>query len=408
MSRCQSDDRRKFGSVRLVVGSTILALLSCTSNRPAVQGQDRNPMPRSDVAVAVSLIEALHDGSSSNVVVGARDVRNALNLLLAVSEGSAREEVSSFLGAGGSEERYLEGEKSRVAELENRSGARGEQVRHAACLWVRGKGGKRPEASAIGARLGAEIRTFEASPAAEIDAWVLKQSAGRVKSVFPKKLAGDVNTVAVTVGVFDGVWQEPFDAKLTRQAPFFGSGGAAEVPMMTGVRRSPLVRNEEYAALGLRFSTDGRWFVVVMSSDGSKRVLPAPRTIAGALEALFAGDAQTLVRVSMPRFEVSSNLDLAPALRRNGIVGVFDRPSIVTGLSEKEPLRLGAFQHACELKLDEKGVEAASATAQVLHSRSAREPKIEEFRVDRPFHFAVWDQPTGDVLYLGNYSDPKS
>jgi len=57
--------------------------------------------------------------------------------------------------------------------------------------------------------------------------------------------------------------------------------------------------------------------------------------------------------------------------------------------------------------VDEKGTEAAAATAVIvgLTSVPSREPI--EIRVDRPFLFAIRDRETGTVLFLGRVVDPR-
>jgi serpin B len=65
--------------------------------------------------------------------------------------------------------------------------------------------------------------------------------------------------------------------------------------------------------------------------------------------------------------------------------------------------------HKTFLALDEKGTEAAAATAVVMMRATAfiEKPKPLEVRVDRPFLFAIQHRPSGTCLFLGRVTDPR-
>ncbi|NIP96183.1 MAG: serpin family protein [Akkermansiaceae bacterium] len=59
--------------------------------------------------------------------------------------------------------------------------------------------------------------------------------------------------------------------------------------------------------------------------------------------------------------------------------------------------------------MDEKGTEAAAATAVVMAERTSlpRPEKPIEVRVDRPFLFAIMDTRSQSALFLGRVTDPR-
>src|SRR5438093_661901 len=60
------------------------------------------------------------------------------------------------------------------------------------------------------------------------------------------------------------------------------------------------------------------------------------------------------------------------------------------------------------VKLDEKGTEAAAATAVVMAPAGAAMPSKPpiEFRADHPFLFFLRDVRSGTILFMGRVSDP--
>jgi serpin B len=76
----------------------------------------------------------------------------------------------------------------------------------------------------------------------------------------------------------------------------------------------------------------------------------------------------------------------------------------------KDYLYISEVFHKTFLKLDEKGTEAAAATAVAMTPTSGmtpERPKPIEVRVDRPFLFAIQDRPSGACLFLGHVTDPR-
>jgi serpin B len=65
--------------------------------------------------------------------------------------------------------------------------------------------------------------------------------------------------------------------------------------------------------------------------------------------------------------------------------------------------------HKAFVKVDEKGTEAAAASAVVMTVKGlAVEPKGVEFKADHPFLFLMRDDATGLVLFMGRVANPKA
>jgi serpin B len=70
-------------------------------------------------------------------------------------------------------------------------------------------------------------------------------------------------------------------------------------------------------------------------------------------------------------------------------------------------LFISAVFHKTFLEVDEKGTEAAAATAAVTSSRGGRVAKPIEVKIDRPFFFAIQHRASGACLFLGRVTDPR-
>jgi serpin B len=71
-------------------------------------------------------------------------------------------------------------------------------------------------------------------------------------------------------------------------------------------------------------------------------------------------------------------------------------------------LKIGAVVHKVFVEVEEKGTEAAAATAVVtivVTGRRIVQPKT--FRADHPFLFLIRDRRTNAILFIGRYTGEK-
>ena len=89
-----------------------------------------------------------------------------------------------------------------------------------------------------------------------------------------------------------------------------------------------------------------------------------------------------------------------------GMPTAFTDGADFTGISTEEALQISAVIHQANIDVDEKGTEAAAATAVVIRATSAPVDMV-TLTVDHPFLFALRDMESGAVLFLGRIVDPS-
>ena len=119
-------------------------------------------------------------------------------------------------------------------------------------------------------------------------------------------------------------------------------------------------------------------------------------------------DAQ--VRLSIPKFRVEYGTGLNDALRALGVQTAFDRARAdLTAMVPDTPngrVYLDSVLHKTYLSIDEKGAEAAAVTAAIADAGAAaptRPPLVRMFTADSPFWFAIRDNTSGTLLFVGRY-----
>ncbi len=215
---------------------------------------------------------------------------------------------------------------------------------------------------------------------------------------------------------FLGDWQDQFKKNSTFDQPFHVSKTEEhKVPMMHQMQHFRFVAKGGLKAVELPYKGGDMSMLVVL-----------PDAVDGldALEASF--DAKKLesivnslkdqnVNVALPKFKVdpAGALSLRDALAEIGMPLAFDADRAdFTGIanppSPADRLYIGAVFHKAFVKVDEKGTEAAAATAVVMPRAGGMPPKAVSFTADHPFLFFIRDHKTGLVLFMGRVADPAA
>ena len=113
------------------------------------------------------------------------------------------------------------------------------------------------------------------------------------------------------------------------------------------------------------------------------------------------------VHLTMPKFDVSSDLDLVDGLRALGVTDVFDPLAADFTPTAQDPagIFLSQAMHAARVAVDEEGCTAAAYTV-MMEAGAAMPPEEEvDFILDRPFLFAVTG-PHDTPLFIGIVNTP--
>ncbi len=254
------------------------------------------------------------------------------------------------------------------------------------------------------------------SSRAHINQWVEDRTEQRIQNLIPAKaIDPDTRLVLVNAIYFLGDWLRPFQRDETHPARFhLGASDSKLVPTMHQTGPFPIAQKDGMTALELPYR-DGRLSMMLLVPDEIDG-LPALEEALDTqrLDALANAMKKDLVALALPKFEVNpaESLSLRGNLATMGMPLAFDdNHADFTGIanppSPGERLHIGYVFHKGFVRVDEKGTEAAAATAVIAKARSLPEEPSRFLNVDRPFLFLIRDRNTGLVLFLGRVSDPS-
>jgi serpin B len=145
--------------------------------------------------------------------------------------------------------------------------------------------------------------------------------------------------------------------------------------------------------------------VVIAPKKGTFETFEATMTGTKVLD-LLSRFAQKSVRLSLPTLKMETSYQLENPLRSLGMVAPFDHADF-GGISEEVGLQIDSVVHKTFLAVDERGTEAAAATA-VTMNELAMDPTPLEMNVDRPFILTIVDPQTKTLLFLGRVLEPTN
>jgi serpin B len=122
-----------------------------------------------------------------------------------------------------------------------------------------------------------------------------------------------------------------------------------------------------------------------------------------------AGCYPYALTLHMPRFSTETRAKLNEVLKALGMPLAFEPGSAdFSGINPRDPIYISFVIHQANIDVDEKGTEAAAATAVGGDVGGGPSPAKEiTLRLDRPFLFFVRDVETGAVLFMGRIVDPS-
>jgi serpin B len=305
----------------------------------------------------------------------------------------------------------------------------------------------------IAAMLGASLHLADFANRVEdarhaINAWVAARTADRIPELLGQGMVSTATRLVLVNAIYlKANWEVEFDPDSTTSDSFTRPDGTttrvATMHRDLG-QLGPYARGNGWQATELRYrgqpATGGidaaptaplamtlilpddlRTFERGVTADQLARIIDVLDSERDHLQEVTppaddnCGSYPYSVSLSLPRFSMESRLDLGPVLQSLGMRAAFDAASAdFTGIRPAdagEQVHIGRVIHQANIQVDEKGTEAAAATAIVLDTGGCTGPMPERtvtLRFNRPFLFLLRDIETGAVLFMGRVTAPAA
>lgn len=244
----------------------------------------------------------------------------------------------------------------------------------------------------------------------ELQNWLNEQTGGLLEEqvgdiAFNKET---IMALATTV-YFRSKWADEFSESETKEQIFHANGKNITCDFMHRSDSGCYYWGDKFSAVEHDFEGNGSmWFVLPDEGISVEELLTDAQTMDFIMkDSEWENNKFMTINLSVPKFDVVSDISLVNGLKKLGITDVFDMKAsdfspMIKGV---EDICLSQVQHAARVAIDEEGCVAAAYT--VMIALGAAMPPDEEidFVLDRPFLFVITGTD-GVPMFVGIVNQP--
>lgn len=241
----------------------------------------------------------------------------------------------------------------------------------------------------------------------EINQWVEDNTGQKIRDIIPPDAFNpDTRMALVNAIYFKADWQDQFDPNVTSDMPFhLLDGKEIPTPAMHQKMYIPYTKGDGWQLVELSYAGETAGMDILVPDEGRFEELESSlstETVKGMLAGLTPADLD----ISLPKFKFESSFGLPDQLSALGMPDAFERSvADFSGMTGGKDLFISSVLHKAMVAVDEKGTEAAAATAVIMAPTSAQFAPL-TLKIDRPFIFLIRDLQTGQILFMGRVLNP--
>ena len=246
----------------------------------------------------------------------------------------------------------------------------------------------------------------------KVNEWAAEKTRGKIQEVLYDRDVNNLTVAVITNAVyFKGTWLVQFPKEDTQEGKFWkGEEDGIDTDFMHVRDVFDYAETGDAQILRLPYEGDRLSMLAVLPSD--KAGLEKLELSAGKMSEYVGMLEPQEVLVSLPKFEIKTNYDLKRGLTEMGMPYAFAANiADLSGLANLDFLPGNLYvekaTHDAYVKVNEEGTEAAAVTTIVGAADSVPAPPP-HFNADRPFLFAIYDEQSGLILFMGGISDPTA
>lgn len=242
---------------------------------------------------------------------------------------------------------------------------------------------------------------------ATINNWVSRNTQEKIPEII-REISPNAVLFLINATYFKGNWTTPFNPGQTSDRPFtLLNGSQNQHPTMSQRGRYAYLENDQFQAVSLPYGESERLTMYVfLPRENSSLSAFQQNLTAENWEAWINQFGRREGAIRLPRFRLEYETQLNDVLEALGMAVAFDADQAdFSGMSD-EPLSISRVQHKTFIEVNEEGTEAAAVTSVEIRATSAAVIPPFQMTVDRPFFYAIRDNQTGTVLFMGTVVEP--
>ncbi len=242
------------------------------------------------------------------------------------------------------------------------------------------------------------------SPSAlqEINTWCSERTKGKIPEVLDE-LSLYTKLALVNALYFKGQWRERFDVKSTIDEPFTNENGEnSTVKMMAQESHYSYAENENWRCVSLPYGNKAFSMLVLLPNNEKNLSDVLPTLTADSWNGIVKMLSTRKILLKLPRFKAEYAYEMSKAiLPAMGMKQAFDPDKANFSKICLGPLYISQVVHKTFVEVNEEGTEAAATTVASWELTSVGPESAIDFFVDQPFVYAICENSTGTILFIG-------
>lgn len=358
-----------------------------------------------------SIRQLLSGSQGENRVCSPVSIYLALGMLSELTDGNSQEQILTLIGSND-----LETLRTRTGALWNSNYCNDDAVRavFASSLWLD------QDMKYTPATMNALARYYYASSYQgemgsdsfnqALQSWLNEQTGGLLKEQAEGiKLDADTVMALATTVYFRAKWSHEFSESQTQDGIFHTDAKDISLSFMHQSDSREYYWGSHFSAIFQSLENyGGMWLLLPDEGISAEQLLQDDEALSFLLaNGVWDNSKYLTVNASIPKFGISSDLNLIEALQALGVTDIFD-PDI-SDFSPMTPDADGIFlsqaRHAARVAIDEEGCTAAAYTVMAMAGAAAPPEEEVDFVLDRPFLFVITGS-AGAPLFVGIVNQP--
>lgn len=241
-----------------------------------------------------------------------------------------------------------------------------------------------------------------------INNWVADKTNDKIKTIL-QSISSEQVMFLLNAIYFKGIWQNKFDEDDTEDLPFYtDSDHTVDVPTMKKTDDVRFAANDLFSAVELPYGT-GNYCMYFFLPRENNSVDDVVAQLDKNNWTNWMNEFGNAVKVDLeiPRLKYGYEIKLNDVLSDMGMGVAFGSGADFTGINKNEKLFIDYVKHKTFIEVNEKGTEAAAVTVVAVGVTSVGPVQNIQFKLNRPFLFAITETETGAILFMGTVKNPK-
>jgi serpin B len=363
-------------------------------------------------------LQVLQDNADKNAVYSPLSLNEALAMVYAGSSGNTAAEIQKVTGwsTPANTAYYYSDFNGFLSRLDQSDIM---QIKNANSLWLQESFTLEPSYLATVKLFGAESHTVDYINHTEnarnsINAWVDQKTQSKIQNLIaPGALTPATKLVLCNAVYFKADWASQFEPESTQDQAFTTTKGTVQAKMMhkTASFQYSEDADMQYLYLPYKGLVTGMIICLPKTKAGLQPWLASlqPKELA-TIPTLFSEKYQR-INVSLPKFKIeTTQAELVSQMQKCGIKQLFSPAAELDGIANGQGLFVSGVIQKAMVAVDEKGTEAAAATAMMVAGCAMPIGQPIDFTVDHPFLFLIVtkapDSKQSTVLFTGTVQNP--